>query len=522
MDVLLIIPLTHSPIYREGFRSPYLRSIEEYMGVEYICAVLRNRGVEVQMVDTRLPDFDIDNLCHTIKEQGVKVVGISDVQDSHRHTLQLSRLIKTRCEPVRIVLGGHYPTACYEDILKNEPDIDVVVLGEGEYTFPELVKRILSDQTFSDIPGIAFFDHDSNRVVRTEDKPLLENLDELPFPARDLLPVYAGYRGEGSASIISSRGCYGKCAFCSISSFYRRFGGRLWRGRSPGNVITEIEKIIKDYGIHHFTFCDDNFLGGGKRSRERVYRWAEMLEKKKLGITFSFMCRANDVESELFRLLKRVGLTIVFIGIEAMNAGSLDFLDKGVTKEQNRRAMDTLLDLGIQCEPGMIMFDFSSTLGGIRENLGFLKYYLDRTKDKGIHYSYLKLFSFLKVYRGTPLEGKIKKYLSYDKDKINPSYRILDPKAYFLKEIAFRAIRNRTKPVYKRCRELEEKWADEEDGKKEVYSLKARLYDFTIEAMLKLIDIIEEDKPEVMGQFENYVDTEIKHITSSLEKLSLE
>ena len=131
----------------------------------------------------------------------------------------------------------------------------------------------------------------------TADRPSVGDLDSLPFPVRDLLPEVL--EQTGYASLLSSRGCYGRCTFCSVNAFFARFGAK-YRMRSVENVLAEMEELQRNYGVRNFAFNDANFICG-RKGRERAFEFAEALLKRGIKARFSIQCRVNDVEKELLR-----------------------------------------------------------------------------------------------------------------------------------------------------------------------------------------------------------------------------
>ena len=153
------------------------------------------------------------------------------------------------------------PTVASQEILSNFQGIDSVICGEGEVPLLELVSAIKNKRTWENVPGISFRQGESNIAVPLR-KPV-QDLDQLPFMARDDLP-YVLQSGAREADISSSRGCYGQCSFCCMPPFYDASGNREWRGRSPQNILNEIELLMNRYGVRTFHFTDENFIGDNK------------------------------------------------------------------------------------------------------------------------------------------------------------------------------------------------------------------------------------------------------------------
>ena len=144
------------------------------------------------------------------------------------------------------------------------PEIDYIVKGEGEETLPELVHTLFAGGDVKKVPGL--LGRTGATLWESPDRPSAAKLDELPWPARDTLPQIL--EKTGCASILSSRGCYGRCSFCSVDAFFSRFGPKM-RLRSAGDVLAEMEYLQKEYGVKNFAFNDAEFIGSKGRGRAR-------------------------------------------------------------------------------------------------------------------------------------------------------------------------------------------------------------------------------------------------------------
>ena len=170
-----------------------------------------------------------------------------------------------------------------------------------------------------------------------------------------------------------SRGCPWYCKFCSISAFYRTPNGKIWRARSPHNIIKEIENLIKQTGIRKFNFIDDQFMGSGEIGRTRALELANEIISRGLNIKFMIQTRSDSVQEDIFSNLAKAGLFRVFLGVESGYQPTLDYFCKQCRIESNVKAIDILKRLGIKISMGFIMFHEYSTLEEIEANLDFLE-----------------------------------------------------------------------------------------------------------------------------------------------------
>lgn len=256
----------------------------------------------------------------------------------------------------------------------EELPVDSVVIGEEDGLL-ELVNALSTGQSLESVSGLVY--RENNGVVKhNPPKPLSTDLDSLPFPKRYFLEssMVAENTENYVAAMLGSRGCYAKCNFCSLQAFSQFYEKHNWRGRSPKNIVDEMEHLYLENGVREFVFQDMNFFGPGRKGQRRVVEFAQELRERGLeDIAFSLYTRANDVQKDTFELLKAVGLHTVFIGIESFCQAVLDRFDKGMRVEDNLNAIQILKDLDIYLRMGFITFDYYTTFDELRENIRILK-----------------------------------------------------------------------------------------------------------------------------------------------------
>ncbi|MFB3881446.1 MAG: radical SAM protein [Armatimonadota bacterium] len=389
-DVLLV----NAP---SAYRLP-ASSRKDHVGIGYLTSVLRANGISVRVLDTPMLEWGVEQALKDILPVTARVIGISALQAQADGLVGLAKGIRASGCRAPIVLGGQFPTFCYDRLLVDFPEVDAVVRGEGEVPFLAMVQRILAGDDWRDVPGVAYLS--GGQAVANPTPDLITDLDALPFPARDTLPAV---RSIGAmVSVSSSRGCPCRCVFCSIPNFYRLSKGPIWRMRSPESVLEEIKSLIADHDVHRFIFVDDNFIGVGERGKQRARDIAELMIRENLKVEFLLSCRVTDVDEELFGLLKRAGLVSVGLGVESGNQRQLDTYNKGTTVEDNKRAIRTLRKLGVDPGMGFIMADPYFTAEELLANLQFLK-------EVGVSLSDLTFpLGELWVFDGTDILPKLK------------------------------------------------------------------------------------------------------------------
>ena len=235
-----------------------------------------------------------------------------------------------------IVVGGPYPVYAGAQCLREAPELDAVVSGEGEDTMVELAVRLERGESLDGLAGIAF--RRGDEIVENPPRPLILDLDRLPFPARDLLgdrevyvPPPATYRRTPVAVMITSRGCNRRCIFCFQIDRERRHGIRC---RSVDNVIAEIRHLVAA-GYREIKFLDDTLAA----DRERALEIARRIKAERLDIVWFASACVHQVDRELLETFRAAGCWAILFGAESGVQKNLDALRKGITLEQTRRAV---------------------------------------------------------------------------------------------------------------------------------------------------------------------------------------
>lgn len=408
-DVLLINPPTN--IIKDKY---------EQLGIGYLAAVLRKENIDVKIIDVPIMDMSTKNVLNIIKYTDPKIIGITiPFQDSAKEAFDFINEIRKEDFNGHISVGGIYPTFSYEEIMTLYPSIDSIVIGEGEVTFLELVKKILDMKDWRDTKGIAY--NKNGKIIRNDDRPLIEDLDSIPFTARDTLPMVL--ERSGVSSILSSRGCYGRCSFCSVGPFFSQFGAK-YRLRSCENVLDEIDMLYYKYNVKNLFFNDAEFIGGKGKGYERAYNLSENIIKKKYDLRFSIQCRVNDVDEELFTVLKKAGLRRVFLGVESGSQSILDRFNKDVTVGDNIKALKILNKLGLYISMGFIMFDPEINFKELSENIEFIRNAKALIPKKRFDYYPL---SRLLPLAGTLCEKRMKETNRYKGNSLKYDYTFDDP-----------------------------------------------------------------------------------------------
>lgn len=320
--------------------------------------------VRIEVLDTQVERMDYADIEKFLKGNQPDIVGISCMTFLLIDALKVARIAKQVNPGVKIIFGGTHPSI-YPKEMASQPEVDAVVFGEGEITFGELLKALLSDEDLEGIKGVAF--QRGRDIIVNPPREFIRDLDNLPFPDRDLLPgkKYYNLLGQGKeymTSLLTSRGCPHKCLFCTKKD------GRLCRMRTPENVVREIEECI-DRGITDFDIIDDTFT----INRKRALAIADLIIKKDIKMTMDLRARVDQVDQNLLDKLAQAGCTRIRFGVESGNPEVLKTLQKGITLDQVRQAFSMAKTAGIITFAYFMLGSPGETEEEIKQSLQFAK-----------------------------------------------------------------------------------------------------------------------------------------------------
>jgi anaerobic magnesium-protoporphyrin IX monomethyl ester cyclase len=270
------------------------------------------------------------------------VVGISgQTTPSIYDVYYTAQVVKNHNPAILVVVGGAHVTFQDEQVLRECPEIDVVVRGEGEVTMNKLLEEFSEHRGYDNVPGTTI--RKNTTIIRNPDRPYVTNLDDLPFPAYDVLNLSRYFpQGKRIAPMITSRGCPYQCTFCSSS----RITGKRWRGRSPDNVIEEIQLLQDRYGVQDITFLDDLFTFDSGRVEGICTRMIQ--EADGLGWTCSSRADIMVRHPEMVNWLKEGGCHTLYIGAESGSQRILNRIKKGIRLSQVINAVKLAKKAGLE------------------------------------------------------------------------------------------------------------------------------------------------------------------------------
>lgn len=338
----------------------------EEIGICSIGAVLEEDGFDVKIINSTRHFLDYDQII----DYNPKIIGVCMYSTTEKAVYETCMRLKKELPGCIIVIGGYWPTLYGEKLLEKYSIFDYATYGEGEIVFKNLVNAIENNTDIMSIKSLIYRNNGS--VIRNEREKLIEDLDSLPYPKRDLLKNH----NMKYAYISTSRGCRGNCSFCWHQNFWGTCSSNRWRGRSPQNVIDEIKQIINNYNVNRFWFIDDSFEDYKGKNIERMWEIAETIISEGLNICYETYFRSEVYrlfDEERMHLIKESGLVGVIFGTESGNAADLKLYQKIATKEDNLKCIEYFRENGIAVDIGFINFNPYSTFEGLRENIDFLE-----------------------------------------------------------------------------------------------------------------------------------------------------
>ena len=239
--------------------------------------------------------------------------------------LETAQVVKETLPDSIVVMGGYHPTFNFIETLEDE-NVDIVIRGEGEYIMLNLVQALENQSSLHDVKGIVFEDKNSKEIVVNPEAPLIQDLDELPFPALNLLPMKK-YRlldmDTHMTTMITTRGCPMQCSFCSSAAMH----GKKIRERSVENIVDEIEYLKTNYDIDTIAFMDDTFT----LKKRKVMAICDEILKRNIEIMWGCTSRVDTLDEKLLKKMKEAGCITIFIGVESADQQQLDNMCKNTT-----------------------------------------------------------------------------------------------------------------------------------------------------------------------------------------------
>jgi anaerobic magnesium-protoporphyrin IX monomethyl ester cyclase len=322
------------------------------LGLLYIASsCLKTRSDDIRVIDAFCENLSREQLVRRVVAEKPDVFGMNCSTHTFLDTIETMKAVRESSPNAALVLGGFHATFAAERILKEYDFVDYVVRGEAEESFPRLLECIERGRKPSEVPGVG---HADNGRVTSTDPVLVEDLDSLAFPSRDLVDgIDYGYHHQNIrltfgkfTTVSSSRGCPFNCAYCSCSEFSQR----RWRPRSPENVADELEQLHSE-GYECCVFVDDNFT----LNRDRVEKLCDLIEARRIRMQFYCEGRVDAASYSMLRRMRKAGFSVIYFGVESPQRHVLDYYRKTIEASQARKAIEDAKRAGMLVVTSYIM-----------------------------------------------------------------------------------------------------------------------------------------------------------------------
>ena len=319
MKVLFVNPPQTASKYK------FMGVIAPPLGIAYMAGVLQENNIDVEILDASAEDMDFKDVEKELLKRKPDLVALTALTPTIGRALETAQVVKETLPNSIVVMGGYHPTFNFIETLEDE-NVDIVIRGEGEYIMLNLVQALENQSSLHDVKGIVFEDKNSKEIVVNPEAPLIQDLDELPFPALNLLPMKK-YRlldmDTHMTTMITTRGCPMQCSFCSSAAMH----GKKIRERSVENIVDEIEYLKTNYDIDTIAFMDDTFT----LKKRKVMAICDEILKRNIEIMWGCTSRVDTLDEKLLKKMKEAGCITIFIGVESADQQQLDNMCKNTT-----------------------------------------------------------------------------------------------------------------------------------------------------------------------------------------------
>lgn len=362
MKVTFINP----PHYKSKYK--FIGVIAPPLGLGYMAAMLEQNDIPVDILDASALDLEYSEIKDEIIKRKPDLVALTALTPTIGTALKSAEVVRKALPNTTIAIGGYHPTFNFNEIIED-PNIDIVIRGEGEQTIVELAQAMENGDDLSNINGLVFKDNvDNTKTIITPDRAVIEDLDTIPYPALHLMPMDK-YRmldvTTHMTTMITTRGCPNQCSFCSSAAMH----GRKVRSRSTKNIVDEIEYLKNNYDIDTVAFLDDTFT----LNKRKVKEICNEIMARNLNIMWGCTSRVDNLDEDLLETMRESGCITIFMGVESANQQSLDNMNKQITVGKIEHAFQIAREKKIRTIASVAIGMPGDTKENINKTLQFVK-----------------------------------------------------------------------------------------------------------------------------------------------------
>ena len=339
----------------------------------YLSAIIKKNNHDVKILDlnNRYQGITNEILKNTLENYKPDIIGFTMLSLSYNSVIDTINKTREYYKKGVLVVGGAQTFIEREQLLKDNKHVDIEIIGEGEEAIVDIIKTVEGKKQLKNVKGIIF--RDGRKIITTPDRPLIQDLDKLPFPDYKALGVKKfSDNGINNYRILTSRGCPFGCSFCYASALSKR----TWRARKPEELIKELKQAKKLFDYNGITILDDNFTLDVKRAE----KFCDLIVKHKLQVPWNCMARADRLTERLVKKMKSAGCEKVQIGVESLNPPVFKLVNKGESIQDIERATKLLKKHGIKVYSFFIIGLAEETYDGIM-------YTYKRAKEIGFNFN---------------------------------------------------------------------------------------------------------------------------------------
>lgn len=382
------------------------------LGITSIAAILLERGHEVSLYDTTPYHAKMKEVIKVVEDFSPDVVGITSTTVMASNAFAVANEVKKLNKEVKIVLGGVHVTAVPHHAFSCQ-NVDYLVLGEGEITMCELLEALQGKKDIARVNGLAY--RKNGEIIFNPPRELIKNIDELPIPAYDLLPInlYSSpyVSRKPFMNVVRSRGCPYKCIFCGVPRVF----GRGYRCQSPQRTLKEVEYLVTKLNVREILFKDSEFPLNQRITEE----FCDLLIERKLDFVWCCNARVSNLNRSLLEKMKKAGCIGLTFGIESGDQKILDTIKKEITLDEARNAIKLAREIGFKIVCNFMLGNPGETRETIEKTIAFSE---ELNPDYGC-------FTFLTPYPGTELRELAEKnnwLLDPSMEAVNPDRLIMN------------------------------------------------------------------------------------------------